>query len=601
MIPSIRQWFSRQPRYQSSILQSTMQMSSSSSSTSVQDKSIQLAKEVLTLASQVPNKPSPITACLSIAGGGSTAISSITSVPGSSNFLLDGSVLYDRKSIAQYLSPSSSLSARVKGPCDSSNEHAKFSFVSADTSSLLSTTALHQGMKLSSTLQQSLNVLGVGCTSTVVSIPDPSSNRKRVSRAHIVLSIPTTDCNQGGDDPPASLQSVAYNIILSGDGARDRAEEEQIIGCMILWCIKSFLQSSIMSQGSSEACVEEDLTYKEILNHDGDSLTKVYLTPIGQYNGIDRESSLSPLQKSIQEIMDGDAKATIVVPSTTSQQEGINHRMVPLPYCTIPPNPLIFPGSFNPPHIGHVALANAAKKTMVRKRLAELKEWFLEKDEHDFMEDMWNTIDYQEYRSILDAECTDALDVVKFPVLFEMSIYNADKPSMEVDEALRRIHLFGEYPSTVKDADSTSSFPSDWGVLLTSSALFIDKARLLKEYLAPSFSTLSSNDESPRQMTFVIGTDTMVRILNPKYYDDSNDNMINALREMKMEGVHFVVGGRLEQVKDDDNSMKKFVTGEEALDDLPDDVSDMFTIIQEEDFRVDISSSEIRAAAAKSQ
>jgi hypothetical protein len=48
-------------------------------------------------------------------------------------------------------------------------------------------------------------------------------------------------------------------------------------------------------------------------------------------------------------------------------------------------------------------------------------------------------------------------------------------------------------------------------------------------------------------MTFVIGADTMIRILNPKYYGDSFDAMLAAVRNMRDNGVHFVVGGRVEQ------------------------------------------------------
>lgn len=39
----------------------------------------------------------------------------------------------------------------------------------------------------------------------------------------------------------------------------------------------------------------------------------------------------------------------------------------------------------------------------------------------------------------------------------------------------------------------------------------------------------------------------MVRILNPKYYGNSEEDMLDAVREMGRAGVHFVVGGRLEQ------------------------------------------------------
>jgi hypothetical protein len=47
------------------------------------------------------------------------------------------------------------------------------------------------------------------------------------------------------------------------------------------------------------------------------------------------------------------------------------------------------------------------------------------------------------------------------------------------------------------------------------------------------------------------GTDTMVRIIDPKYYGHSQSNMIAALEDMKRKGVHFIVGGRLEQGTDE--------------------------------------------------
>jgi hypothetical protein len=100
-------------------------------------------------------------------------------------------------------------------------------------------------------------------------------------------------------------------------------------------------------------------------------------------------------------------------------------------------------------------------------------------------------------------------------------------------------------------------------------------------------------------MGFVIGTDTMVRILNPKYYGNSEENMLEAVREMGRAGVHFVVGGRLEQRPDCDST--KFVSGEDELKLMPKDVRQMFTLVMEEAFRVDVSSSEIRKRIQESQ
>lgn len=56
----------------------------------------------------------------------------------------------------------------------------------------------------------------------------------------------------------------------------------------------------------------------------------------------------------------------------------------------------------------------------------------------------------------------------------------------------------------------------------------------------------TANLLSPK-LLYNIGTDTMIRIINPKYYGNSVENMIAALEDMKGTGVHFIVGGRLEQ------------------------------------------------------
>lgn len=44
---------------------------------------------------------------------------------------------------------------------------------------------------------------------------------------------------------------------------------------------------------------------------------------------------------------------------------------------------------------------------------------------------------------------------------------------------------------------------------------------------------------------------------------------------------------------------REFVTGEEELEGLPTDVQEMFTLVKEEDFRVDLSSTELRKQAEK--
>ena len=46
---------------------------------------------------------------------------------------------------------------------------------------------------------------------------------------------------------------------------------------------------------------------------------------------------------------------------------------------------------------------------------------------------------------------------------------------------------------------------------------------------------------------------------------------------------------------------RTFVTGQEELSDLPADVQEMFTLVQEKDFRVDLSSTELRKQAEEKE
>lgn len=87
----------------------------------------------------------------------------------------------------------------------------------------------------------------------------------------------------------------------------------------------------------------------------------------------------------------------------------------------------------------------------------------------------------------------------------------------------------------------------------------------------------------------------MVRIINPKYYGGSEQNMISALELMQSKGVHFIVGGRLEQGQNDG---PRFINGKDEHETLPLHIKKMFTLLEESDFRVDISSTELRKKQA---
>jgi hypothetical protein len=86
--------------------------------------------------------------------------------------------------------------------------------------------------------------------------------------------------------------------------------------------------------------------------------------------------------------------------------------------------------------------------------------------------------------------------------------------------------------------------------------------------------------------TFVVGYDTAVRILDPAYYDDSRDRLLEALAEMQAAECAFLVGGRV-------GKNGRFHT----LADLPipPRFAGMFQAIPESRFRADISSTALRA------
>ena len=130
------------------------------------------------------------------------------------------------------------------------------------------------------------------------------------------------------------------------------------------------------------------------------------------------------------------------------------------------------------------------------------------------------------------------------------SVTNADKPPLDLSEVQRRADFFGRL-------QEEEDMPEDWALVLTNAPLFAQKADVL-DMLIPGSGAGNGGggggsnggnfcSSDGRKMSFVLGTDTFVRIINPKYYGDSRENMLTALRDMRAKGVHFIVGGRLEQ------------------------------------------------------
>lgn len=143
-----------------------------------------------------------------------------------------------------------------------------------------------------------------------------------------------------------------------------------------------------------------------------------------------------------------------------------------------------------------------------------------------------------------------ASEILGSPLVFEMSVANVDKPPLEEEEVRRRLVQFRDR----------------WTVVLTRAPRFYQKAGLFPG------------------CTFVIGWDTAVRLVDPKYYGGDEKAMLKAMETIRSAGCRFLVAGRV------DGGV--FQTLEDVP--IPEGFADLFEAIPESRFREDLSSTELR-------
>jgi hypothetical protein len=490
----------------------------------------------------------PMRVCIAIAGGGSNSASAIASIPGASSLLLESIVAYDRRSFAEFVSQNINMEGQE--PAENgwlselesmdSDENGKsgsgnsFHFCSAQSAILLSRSALHRSLKLSPSFQdRCLNCVGVGSASTLVGLPSSNSEvnerrRKRKSRAYVACST----VREGTMVWELELDSD-YHVDeeVQMQNRRTRSQEEAAVANLILMAM---LRRREISDKHVDTRYESVIS--KILTREGDAMNEKWFGSIGNITAAPTQSPADGARR----IINGESDIAVVLPVIGSdsselvgQRAQSKLRMetlyadIQIPFFS---DVLIIPGSFNPPHIGHAQLANAAVLALRRIRQLESSSTHSIRSmpsslssSSSIIDNIWSTVETS----------NDQYDPT---VLFEISVTNVDKPPIDPDEVERRLNLFLRLEST--------DLPKDWGVILTNAPLFSQKAVVLNNVIRDS--------RARRKMTFVIGTDTMVRIINPKYYGNSNTNMVAALEDMKEKGVHFIVGGRLEQGTQDE-------------------------------------------------
>jgi hypothetical protein len=294
------------------------------------------------------------------------------------------------------------------------------------------------------------DLVGLGATAALVS----DRPRKGEHRFHIAF---------------ANAAGIAHCTGVMAKGRRDRAAEEDLVSrAIVLWLARA----CGVAAPSPRSLFDADEHYAE--------------TVVAAGAGVD----------TIDQLLAGELDRVTVQPDGQMMLSA--------------PQPLVlFPGSFNPMHEGHVLLARVAE---------ELRQQ---------------------------------------PLAFEISVTNVDKPPLPGETVRHRLAQFA-WKSPVE---------------LTRAPTFVEKARLFPG------------------TTFVVGADTAERLFGAKYYGGDEARMHDALEEIASSGGSFLVAVRLD------------AAGRiRALNDIPVPrrYADLFTEIPEHRFRVDTSSSEIRARGVPS-
>jgi hypothetical protein len=297
------------------------------------------------------------------------------------------------------------------------------------------------------------DLVGLGATAALVS----DRPRKGEHRFHIAT---------------ANSAGIAHCTCVMAKGRRDRAaEEDRVSRAIVLWLARA----CGVAAPSPGSLFDADEHYAETVVASG---------------------APGMAADTIERLVAGELDRITVQPD--------GQMMLSAPQPSV-----LFPGSFNPMHEGHVSLARVAE---------ELRQQ---------------------------------------PLAFELSVTNVDKPPLPGETVRQRLAQFA-WKSPVE---------------LTRAPTFVEKSRLFPG------------------TTFVVGADTAERLFGAKYYGDDETRMHMALEEIANSGASFLVAVRID------------AAGRvRALNDIPVPrrYAELFTEIPEHRFRLDTSSSEIRARGAQS-
>jgi hypothetical protein len=332
-----------------------------------------------------------------------------------------------------------------------------------------------------------------------------------------------------------------YSIVLN-KGARTREEEDIFCSNLTLdalidnTCYRKYLDKG------------KHLQFTKALILDGESINCT----------MQAHSSSSPALQALQNVYNGRTSHVLfmlksqdlgVVTNNGVKEADISNELECFENVGLPSGSFVYPGSFNPLHRGHAMLAQASLNMS---------------------------------SSIFSASNGNC------PLIFEIAAVNADKPELEYDEIISRVH------SLLRSPLLESFAISNYAVCVTAKPLFVQKSELF----------IGCN--------FIVGADTLVRILDPKYYGDKESlassgltpeqvttaqhaALTSALTAMQHRDNRFVVGGREISSGSGDFLSCASIMNSRTCAMLPAPLkAALFLEVDETKFRVDLSSSQIR-------
>jgi nicotinamide mononucleotide (NMN) deamidase PncC len=253
-------------------------------------------------------------------------------------------------------------------------------YVSYETATLLSRAAVRHALQYRANVEDYPHCIGVGVTSALVS----DSEKSRGSFGHIVATL---------------ADGTEWNCKVTLEASkRNRTEEDQLMGKLALQAIEQ-----LQTRGAQKIVMEN-----------GNDKIEESFQPVTQKDEV---------VAAAERILRGDTKAVLLLPTANQTFLAVTDPVLPL-------QSLVFPGSFNPPHVGHTTLAQVASRA---------------------------------YKG-------------NPAVFLELSLTNPDKPDMDPASVSERAHKF---------FGLENELPEQWGILLTSAPLFKEKVEVLRKSMAP--------------------------------------------------------------------------------------------------------------------